>query len=377
MRFAHFSDTHLGFRQYGIYERELDFYRAFERTVAKIIAERPDFVLHSGDLFDTPKPPPRALWIAQRCFAKLSEHGIPVYAITGNHDLLMRRGAMPPQVLYRDLNVRLLTEEEPFVVHKDVFIGGVPYRSRHYSDALREALGMLSGKAKKYGRSILMMHQGTDRHLPRGFEIGMKDIPKNFSYYAMGHVHARIVQDFGRGKFVYPGSTELWNVSELDDYGRKGKGFTLVDMHGDVPSVQNITVPLEREILRERIDTRRLESSVSKIRTKVSKMTKKPLLYLDIRDDSFERSALHDALSSRLSQHVLSIRTSFTEAGDKGEKGTISRSLDLPQIDEIIREMLKDPNHAALASVIFRHLSEGNDEKAAEEADRFYRGMGR
>ena len=37
MRFAHLSDTHLGYRQYGLIDREKDFYDAFERIVDKII----------------------------------------------------------------------------------------------------------------------------------------------------------------------------------------------------------------------------------------------------------------------------------------------------------------------------------------------------
>ena len=33
MRFAHLSDTHLGNRQYGILEREEDYYEIFDKTI--------------------------------------------------------------------------------------------------------------------------------------------------------------------------------------------------------------------------------------------------------------------------------------------------------------------------------------------------------
>ncbi len=376
MRFAHFSDTHLGFRQYGIYERETDFYRAFEKTVAKIIEERPDFVLHSGDLFDAPKPPPRALWVAQRCFAKFREKGIPVYAITGNHDTLFRRGAMPPQVLYRDLGVRLLTEDDPFVVHGDVFIGGVPYHSRHYADALKELLNMLSEKAGRYKKSIVMIHQGTDMHIPKGFELKMDDIPKNFSYYAMGHIHSRITENFGKGKFVYPGSTELWSLNEYDDLRRNGKGFTVVDLDGEVPAVRNVSIEMEREIMRERISAGNIDSRISQLKGKLGRLAKKPLLYIEIKEGGFERSGLHNILTSGLSDHVLSLRMSYlTELGKAGEP-SVSRSFDMTQIHEIIKEMLKDEKKSKLASMLFRSLSEGNDEQALNEAESFYSTMG-
>ena len=49
MKFAHLSDTHLGYRQFGLNEREKDFYEVFELIIDKIIEENVDFVIHSGD----------------------------------------------------------------------------------------------------------------------------------------------------------------------------------------------------------------------------------------------------------------------------------------------------------------------------------------
>ena len=218
MRFAHLSDTHLGFRQYGLYERELDFYRSFDDTVKKIIAEKPDFVIHSGDLFDYPKPPPRAIRVAQKAFARLNEKGIPVYAITGNHDMLMRKGFMPAQVLYSELGVRLFTEDEPFVVKDGIFISGIPYMPRSRSSVIKEMMNMLSEKAKKHKKSVIALHLGTDRHLPHDFEVAVEDIPRNFDYYAMGHIHNRIVEKHGNGILAYPGSSGLWSINEYDDW---------------------------------------------------------------------------------------------------------------------------------------------------------------
>ncbi len=372
MRFAHFSDTHLGFRQYGIFEREMDFYRAFEKTVSAILKERPDFVLHTGDLFDVPKPPPRALWVAQRCFSKLREKGIPVYAITGNHDMLMRRGAMPPQVLYRDFNVRLLTEEDPFVVHDGVFIAGVPYMSRSHSASLSEAMRIASEKAAGHPKSVLMLHQGTDRHLRQAYEIEMKDIPGTFSYYAMGHVHARIVHDFGKGKFAYPGSTELWSANEYADYKKNGKGFYMVDLGGDVPDVQPVTVELEREIMRERLGASGIREKVDAMKASLSRLPVKPMLYLDVVDSGLERSSLRELLDSKLSGHLVSLRLSYVQG--PGEDGKLQglRPFDLPQVHEIIGEIVKDKGKAGLASALLRSLSEGDTERAQKEAEEYF-----
>lgn len=61
MKFAHLADTHLGYRQFGLLEREKDFYEVFDKIIDKIIEEKVDFVIHSGDLFDSARPSPIAL----------------------------------------------------------------------------------------------------------------------------------------------------------------------------------------------------------------------------------------------------------------------------------------------------------------------------
>ena len=37
MKFAHLADTHLGYRQFGLLEREKDFYEVFDKIIDKII----------------------------------------------------------------------------------------------------------------------------------------------------------------------------------------------------------------------------------------------------------------------------------------------------------------------------------------------------
>jgi DNA repair protein SbcD/Mre11 len=370
MRFAHFSDTHLGFRQYGIYERELDFYRAFEKTVAAIIKAKPDFVVHTGDLFDYPKPPPRALWVAQRCFLKLKEKGIPVYAITGNHDLLMRRGAMPPQALYADMGVRLLTEEDPFAVHEGVLIAGVPYRPKSQLAALKDDLASAARKARGYTKSVLLMHQGIDRYMPHGSEIEAKDIPADFSYYALGHLHARTLETFGKGWIAYAGSTELWSSSEYDDYKRKGKGFYLVDLAYDMPRVEKIDIEPERNILRKQLSASEADAGIAKIAHEISGLSAKPMLYVDVTGDAVERSVLQEAMNARLSEAVLSLRVTYSKEQDGARAA--ARPFELPQIDDVIREMMKGGKRAELASALFRSLSEGDTELAEKEAEGFF-----
>jgi len=93
MRIAHISDTHLGYRQYNLDERENDFYEAFNEAVDKAIEERADVLIHSGDLFDSPTPPIKALFVFKNALAKIDGR-IKIYTVLGDHDMPKRRGLL-------------------------------------------------------------------------------------------------------------------------------------------------------------------------------------------------------------------------------------------------------------------------------------------
>ncbi|NIQ06662.1 MAG: exonuclease SbcCD subunit D, partial [Candidatus Korarchaeota archaeon] len=59
---------------------------AFERALDICKEEAVDFVLISGDLFDTSRPPIDILKRAVANFRDLREHGISLYVIQGSHD---------------------------------------------------------------------------------------------------------------------------------------------------------------------------------------------------------------------------------------------------------------------------------------------------
>ncbi len=227
MRFAHISDTHLGLRQYNLDEREEDFYGAFDEAVEKIIEKGCDFVIHSGDLFDEPRPHVKAMIRARDAIDRLSSAEIPIFAVAGNHDILLRRGAKLPHRLYRKINV--LTPQNPSMEFEGILISGLPYHSKVHANALKEKLKELGKKAADYEKSILVLHQGIDKYFGLEYELKIGDIPSGFSYYALGHIHKRIEDDFGGGKLAYPGSTEMWRVDELSDFKKNGKGFTVVE----------------------------------------------------------------------------------------------------------------------------------------------------
>ncbi len=94
MRFIHFADTHLGYSDYskvdphtGVNRREQDFYDAWWRVIEAIVAEKPDFVLHAGDLFQSSRPNNRAIAVALEGLARIADANIPFVVIAGNHSM--------------------------------------------------------------------------------------------------------------------------------------------------------------------------------------------------------------------------------------------------------------------------------------------------
>jgi DNA repair exonuclease SbcCD nuclease subunit len=94
MRFIHFADTHLGCSDYakvdprtGVNRREQDFYDAWWRVIDAIVAEKPDFVLHAGDLFQSPRPNNRAIAVALEGLARIAGADIPFIVVAGNHSM--------------------------------------------------------------------------------------------------------------------------------------------------------------------------------------------------------------------------------------------------------------------------------------------------
>ena len=83
-KFAHLADCHLGsWRQEEL--QKLNF-QSFKTILERCIQEEVDFILISGDLFDSAYPPIEILKDSFAEFKKIHDAKIPVYLIAGSHD---------------------------------------------------------------------------------------------------------------------------------------------------------------------------------------------------------------------------------------------------------------------------------------------------
>jgi DNA repair exonuclease SbcCD nuclease subunit len=179
--------------------------------------------------------------------------------------------------------------------------------------ALKDFYAQLSKLADKYLKSILVSHQGIDKWMHEDtHEIELSEMPKNFDYYAMGHIHNYIEEDFGKGKLVYPGSMEIWRTSENNDnYREYGKGFVVVDLSYDTPEIERVKIDLPREFYNEIIDYNKFEERLPIIKKEIESLENKPMLDLTVVGGDFESSEVYEIIKETLGDSVLNLRPSF------------------------------------------------------------------
>jgi DNA repair exonuclease SbcCD nuclease subunit len=372
------ADTHLGYRQYGLTERENDFLEVFDDIIEETVKERPDFVVHSGDLFEYSRPPTKALLTAQKGILRLKNEKIPIYATAGNHDIVMRKNALPPQILYKDFGLKLISPKNPYYTEGDVFIGGAPYASKYNSKDLIERLENVEKSSQNHKKRVLVVHQGIDLYLPYEYEIKIGDIPKTFNYCAFGHIHERIVDDFGEGKLAYPGSTEVWRSNELEGYKKNGKGFYLVDLGGDQPEIEKINLKLPREFIKESIKYSELQEEITNINNHIKTLDKKPILNLTVHGGNFSRSEVYEKLNKAFSNNCLSVRPKYLPDALENTPNLTNMPRDALNIKKMIRgslEEFKNEEVSELAIDLYKEMSEGDNARATDLAKNFYEGL--
>ncbi len=374
MKFAHLADTHLGYRQFGLVEREKDFYEVFEKVIDKIIEENVDFVIHSGDLFETARPSPNALLVFQKGLLKLKGAGIPMYAIAGNHDMVMRKGAIPPQVIFKKLGLKVISPINTHYTHGDIFIAGLPYYPSSQVKVLKSKLAEISKKAANYDKSVLVLHQGIDKYFGYQYELEIGEVPDNFDYYALGHIHNYVNDSFGKGRLVYPGSGEIWKTSELQDYKENGKGFVVVDFDGQKPLVKRVKVDIPREFIKRSLDYNNLESGIAGIKETIKDFDKKPILDLTINNVESDTSVVYEIITEELGDLSLMIRPKFNMVGEESIDEIFLNKESLGP-KELLIEQLKgygsnDVNQLAID--LYEYLSKDKLEESKELINQFF-----
>lgn len=257
MKLLHTSDWHLGryFHQQSLLQDQA---HVLEQIIHTATTEAVDVVLIAGDVYDRSLPPADAVRLLDETLHRLiSEYGIPVIMISGNHDGPERLGFGARQL--RDSGLTIVSSFDamriPVVLedeHGKVAFWCMPYNDpAHVADFFKEdiknyqtaherlvqdideqkqALGLMDA------RHVLISHcyldGASESESERPLSIGGADRVdasafRNFDYVALGHLHQP--QYKGEQWIRYSGSILKYSFSEH----QQKKSVSLVELDGE------------------------------------------------------------------------------------------------------------------------------------------------
>lgn len=266
---------HLGIESYGILNPQTglsarleDFLAAFDKLVEYAISEGADLVLFCGDAYQRKDPTQTYQREFARRIIKLSQAGIPVVLVPGNHDLHPSLNKATSTEIFSALAIpHIYTSRRPQIFDIPAGSGNIQvlsipwlwrssimakeeYKSLSY-DALNQEMSRIvtemiyreSQKISDESPAILASHLwvtgskvGSEQRytLERDYSLLPSSLALPvFDYIALGHIHRR--QPFALDPpVVYSGSLERIDFNDED----VPKGFYLVEIDSRKPRPQ-------------------------------------------------------------------------------------------------------------------------------------------
>jgi len=266
----HFSDTHLGYNDLDILndeninQREADFYDAFSQVVEQIQLSKPDYIIHTGDLFHRASPSNRAITFALEQFRVIDALNIPFIIIAGNHSTPRTNLSSPILKIFESFKNIYVSYNQEYkkVEFEDVVFHTLP----HMNDDTKalEQIELCEKNIETNKKNIMMMHCSVGAHYLMqefGEWVYPKDkeyIFKKMDYVALGHWHG-FGQVGNRENVYYSGSTERTSLNDK----RNEKGFVELSLN-DSLSVNYKEIDI-RPIISKEIDCEAYESSLESL----------------------------------------------------------------------------------------------------------------
>ena len=295
MLFSHIADTHLGLVQYGSNEREQDVYDVFNQSIDISIKDNVDFVIFAGDIFHMPNPNGRAIIQMANALKRLKENNIDSFFILGEHDI-SRIKTTPVPYVYHNLGFSKYIGNGNPIEYKGIMIAGLDKIRKTEMSQYEEIFLNLDKSVEKFeGHKILVLHQGITEFNKFAGELQSTDLPKNFTYYAMGHLHDKEIKEFNhiKGPIVYPGSIELTTSEGIKDVK---KGFFEVDISGKEAIPKWIELDIRPQFSFNTKYTE-LEKTIGEIIEKISDLAKKPMIQVKIEGEEIETDHIQSQIA--------------------------------------------------------------------------------
>jgi DNA repair exonuclease SbcCD nuclease subunit len=344
---------HLGYRQYDLEQRFLDFGHTFKKIAEYAIAHNVDFVLISGDLFDKRSINAPTYVQAVHVLSMLKEAGIPCIAIEGNHDRrFLRDGISWLESLEWEGLLKVIKNYEGHLMGNFKDVGGTRIFGLGFSGSMTAAAipqiehqirDINAGNPPEY--TILMLHTGVQGKMKYGIvgEVTYEDLAPLkgvVDYLALGHYHSSYEID---GWAYNPGCPDTCSIAEV----REPKGFYHVTDKGAE------LIPLDIRkfiILRVKADRHKgIDTLMADIRETLAKYDKydRPIVHVIIEGTlNFDKSHLNtDAIVEAVKEQTGALHTEvrFDLANDEFSITSLeSEAFDRASIErEVFRKLAR------------------------------------
>jgi len=253
MKYAHLADLHLGsWREPKM--RDLSI-KAFLTAIDQCIEKEVDFILFAGDIFNTSLPSLDTLKIVTKKIKELKDKDIPLYVIAGSHDFspsgktmidvlenagLLKnvcRGKIHPET--KELHLQFTVDQKT-----GAKLTGILGRKGQLDKTYYQNLH-LENLEQETGYKIFMFHttlsEMKPKHLEKIESQPASFLPKNFNYYAGGHIHHPTkIELEGYGTLAYPGALFPNNFAEVEKYSHGG--YYLITIENQAQNIEWIPV---------------------------------------------------------------------------------------------------------------------------------------
>lgn len=271
MKFLHISDLHFGKSLHEISLAEDDQKELKNKLVEKAKELQVQAVVIAGDIYDRSNPSDKAVELFDKLVSELSESGIAVIAVAGNHDsgqklgfassVLEKGNVYIAGVPTREIKHITLNDEYgeitfwlmPYVYPQKVRLLLEREDIADFDDAVRYLIAEQNIDYSK--RNVMVCHQNVTRNGEYAEKSGSESMVgglggieytafENFDYTALGHIHKS--QYIGKKNIRYAGSPLCYHFDEAV-FGEKGAVLVEFKEKDSEPDIQPIVIePLHK-----------------------------------------------------------------------------------------------------------------------------------
>ena len=242
-RFLHAADLHLGspLNSLGLKVSEeihelakKQVNTVFQNLVNVAKSEQVDFVVLAGDIYDTADRDPAAQIRVNLGLRELSEAGIKVFLVHGNHDPLTPdylSGRSLPEGVFVFPSGKVTSHIVTMRNGAEVTVAGISYKTVAEENNLSHLFSSVTGQTII---GVLHTNVGGNNQHGNYAPCSPSDLQSSpVNYWALGHIHDRQVHTTPKGFWAYPGNLQ-GRSTKATECGAKGVLIVEVDEDGSL-----------------------------------------------------------------------------------------------------------------------------------------------